>query len=387
MSDSMSIEPGGGSAPSFSPPITPTLTGSPGADKYLQSDAGGVVGWAPKPTPGPSIPAGTGWVKQTAPGTFASIASVPAPQVSYSPSVPASWPIVVTEVDSALNSLEAQITSLAGFGYTPAVPSDWVTSPASLPTGLDLLAEAVGRPIDFAKKIQYEEFSNFATTGSLGIASSTSWQVSTSGTGTAARAANSLEVSPEMAGALTLATGTTATGRAGVMAGPTAAIGALKLANSTTLGKFDIEFAINIPVAFTATDSGWFMVGLNSAISASTPGANGVFWRYDGGLTQQFSAVIRSNHIETGSALSVVTLVPGTTYRLRVTSDGINVKWRLATGREGGTFSTYLTLAAATFTTDAFWAINLVSPVARIQKSTGTTNVIALVDRYVAMIG
>ena len=25
-------------SPSFSPPITPTITGSPGADKYLQSD-------------------------------------------------------------------------------------------------------------------------------------------------------------------------------------------------------------------------------------------------------------------------------------------------------------------------------------------------------------
>ena len=106
MSDSMSIEPEAqGVAPSFLPPITPPVTGTPGADQYLQSDGAGAVSWAPKPTPGTTIPAGTGWVKQTAPGTFTSLASVPAVQTSFSPSVPASWPIVVTEVDSALNSL------------------------------------------------------------------------------------------------------------------------------------------------------------------------------------------------------------------------------------------------------------------------------------------
>lgn len=125
MSDSMSIEPEAqGVAPSFLPPITPPVTGTPGADQYLQSDGAGAVSWAPKPTPGTTIPAGTGWVKQTAPGTFTSLASVPAVQTSFSPSVPASWPIVVTEVDSALNSLEAQITSIAG-QLNPLLPRVW----------------------------------------------------------------------------------------------------------------------------------------------------------------------------------------------------------------------------------------------------------------------
>ena len=125
MSDSMSIEPEAqGVSPSFAPPITPPVTGTPGADKYLQTDGAGTVSWAPKPTPGSTIPAGTGWVKQTAPGTFGSFPSVPAPQVSYSPSVPASWPIVVTEVDSALNSLSAQITSIAG-QLNPLLPRVW----------------------------------------------------------------------------------------------------------------------------------------------------------------------------------------------------------------------------------------------------------------------
>ena len=126
MSDKFSIEPEGSASgnQSFSPPISPPVSGNPGADKYLQTDGAGTVSWAPKPTPGTTIPAGTGWVKQTAPGTFASFGSVPAPQVSYSPSVPASWPIVVTEVDSALNSLSAQITSIAG-QLNPLLPRVW----------------------------------------------------------------------------------------------------------------------------------------------------------------------------------------------------------------------------------------------------------------------
>lgn len=125
MSDSFSIEPEAqGISPSFVPPITPSIPGNPGADKYLQSDASGVVGWAAKPTPGSVIPAGTGWVKQTAPGTFASLASVPAPQVSYSPSVPANWPLVVTEADTALNSLAAQVVSLAG-SASSLTPRTW----------------------------------------------------------------------------------------------------------------------------------------------------------------------------------------------------------------------------------------------------------------------
>ncbi len=122
MSDSMSIEPEAQTTgASFAPPITPPVTGTPGADKYLQSDGAGTVGWAPKPTPGSAIPAGTGWVKQTAPGTFTSLASVPAVQTSYSPSVPANWPLIPTEADTALNSLASQIVSLAGSiaGLTP----------------------------------------------------------------------------------------------------------------------------------------------------------------------------------------------------------------------------------------------------------------------------
>lgn len=113
-----------GGSPSFAPPITPPVPGNPGADQYLQSDGAGTVGWAPKPTPGTTIPAGTGWVKQTAPGTFASLASVPAPQVSYSPSVPANWPLVVTEADTALNSLAAQVVSLAG-SASSLTPRTW----------------------------------------------------------------------------------------------------------------------------------------------------------------------------------------------------------------------------------------------------------------------
>ena len=127
MSDKFSIEPEG-SASWKSVFRLPSARPYPGnqapTSTCLQTDGAGTVSWAPKPTPGTTIPAGTGWVKQTAPGTFASFGSVPAPQVSYSPSVPASWPIVVTEVDSALNSLSAQITSIAG-QLNPLLPRVW----------------------------------------------------------------------------------------------------------------------------------------------------------------------------------------------------------------------------------------------------------------------
>lgn len=62
----------GGGGGSFSPPITPPVTGTPGPDEYLQSDGMGNVAWAAKPSPGTTIPSGTGYVKQGPAGTFSS---------------------------------------------------------------------------------------------------------------------------------------------------------------------------------------------------------------------------------------------------------------------------------------------------------------------------
>jgi len=97
---------------SFAPAITPSVTGSPGPNKYLLSNGLGVVGWGSIPAT-PSIPSGTGWVKQSPAGTFTNNASVPSAQVSYSPSVPAYWPIIPTETDTALNSLAATLSSVS----------------------------------------------------------------------------------------------------------------------------------------------------------------------------------------------------------------------------------------------------------------------------------
>ncbi len=47
--DRSSLEPQSRSGPSFIPAITPPLSGSPGNDKYLQSNVSGVVSWATKP--------------------------------------------------------------------------------------------------------------------------------------------------------------------------------------------------------------------------------------------------------------------------------------------------------------------------------------------------
>lgn len=74
-------------AQSFSPPITPGITGSPGANKYLVSNALGVVGWG-------SLP----------------ISSL---SVSYSPATPANWPLIPTEVSTALDSLAAVLNSVS----------------------------------------------------------------------------------------------------------------------------------------------------------------------------------------------------------------------------------------------------------------------------------
>ena len=119
---------------SFSPPITPTITGSPGADKYLQSDGGGVVSWASKPSPGSSIPLGTGWVKQTAPGIFASFSSVPSAQTSYSPAVPGNWAIAPTEVASALDALAAVVMSVSATASARAAIANFAVPGASIST-------------------------------------------------------------------------------------------------------------------------------------------------------------------------------------------------------------------------------------------------------------
>lgn len=95
---------------SFAPPITPAIPGNPGADKYLQSNGAGVVSWATKPA---AIGAFTGWVKQTAPGVFAGFTSVPGTQVSYSPATPGNWPLIPTEVATALDSLAATLTAVS----------------------------------------------------------------------------------------------------------------------------------------------------------------------------------------------------------------------------------------------------------------------------------
>lgn len=110
--DRSGIEPVGKSTASFLPPITPPLSGSPGNNQYLQSNGSGVVSWAAKPTV-PAIPSGTGWVKQSPAGTFTNNASVPSVQVSYSPATPGNWPLIPTEVATALDSLVATLNTVS----------------------------------------------------------------------------------------------------------------------------------------------------------------------------------------------------------------------------------------------------------------------------------
>lgn len=95
---------------SFVPPIAPPVSGTPGANLYLQTNGSGGVSWAAKP---PAIPAGTGWLKQSPSGTITNNASVPSAQVSYTPTTPLYWPIVPTEAAGALDSLASLLTSVS----------------------------------------------------------------------------------------------------------------------------------------------------------------------------------------------------------------------------------------------------------------------------------
>lgn len=90
-------EESGGGVASFTPPITPPVTGSPGPNKTLQTDGGGVVGWYPTVAAIPD-PGGVGYLKEGPPGMFANVFPVPASEVGYAPTVPGNWsPVPATD--------------------------------------------------------------------------------------------------------------------------------------------------------------------------------------------------------------------------------------------------------------------------------------------------
>ena len=71
---------------SFNPPITPALTGSPGPNVNLRTMGSGPPIWAP-------IPA--------------------ASAISYSPATPGNWPLIPTEIATALDSLAATLNAVS----------------------------------------------------------------------------------------------------------------------------------------------------------------------------------------------------------------------------------------------------------------------------------
>lgn len=228
-----------------------------------------------------------------------------------------------------------------------------------------------------------EDFLSFATTGTSLLGSTVTWQASTSGAGTNISAALAAEITPDTTGAIVIPTGTTAGGRSGIILGSSASAGSVKMTDGAIVAIFDIEWTWRFTTLFSIAEQGWFMAGLTSNISLGSAGPYGLFWRYDGGVTgtQTLSAIIRANNLETGSALSVVPVTANTIYRTRVTSDGTNVKWRLTTGRSGGSYTTYLTIPAATIIADVGWQTNLLGAAARVQKALGVTSIRPIVDR------
>ncbi len=313
------------------------------SDKFSIEPEGSASGGA-----GPSIPPGTGYLKQGPPGT-----------ITNSPTIPSS-----------------------DVGYSPANPSQWLTSPATVPTALDLLAERTADPIFRGVLVTDEDFLTFSTTGTVLLGSTVTWQTSVSGTGATVTPATAAETTYATPGCVALATGTTTTGRAGLILGPSSGSGSVKISDGANLSVFDYESTWYFSTLFTATETGWFLTGLNGTVNAVTPGNYGLFWRYDGGAAHNLSAVIRMSGAETGSALNILTVSAGTVYRTRVVSDGASVRWMYSTGRSGGSWVTSLTIPLATIISDAGWPTNLVGAAARVTKTAGTTSVRALLDRF-----
>ncbi len=113
--------------------------------------------------------------------------SATAAQVSYTPANAGQWAVVVNNVGAALDALANAVSVLSGLAYAPAAPSDWITSPAQIPTALDQLAQRTGRPLEFAPKVLAEEFVTFGSSGTVTFGDSTNWQTSSSGTGSSCR--------------------------------------------------------------------------------------------------------------------------------------------------------------------------------------------------------
>lgn len=286
------------------------------------------------------IPPGLGWIKQGPADVFNSLPTVPA-----------------TEVD-----------------YVVADPSDWSTSPARVNAGLDILANRISHPLDGIRVID-EDFQNIGSTGSILAAGSTNWTFSASGTGASVAAGTASETSVDAKGVVALASGTATPWRAGIMQGPL-----LKLSDGVSMSRFTCIWTWSFQSLFSATDPGTYYAGLNNSISLTGPGVWGLYFRYDGnGVSNTLTAVRRVAGVDVTMAAGTVSA--NTVYRTRIDSDGINVVFRIATGRTATAWTTVWTIPVATILAEA-WGANLIGPAAKIQKTAGTTSVRALVDRF-----
>jgi len=266
--------------------------------------------------------------------------------------------------------------------YTPSVAGDW---PTGLPTlasgGMDTLAARLSDPLAQMPLVTDEDFLSFATTGTSLLGSTVTWQLNQSGTGATIAAAAAADMTNRTPGAIILPTGTTAGGRTGIMLGSSGSTGSIKFLNAGAMAVFVIEWTWLCNSLFSAIDTGWLVLGLTNNITLGSAGQYGLFWRYDGGASNSLSAIVRANNVETGSALGVATVVAGTIYRCRVESDGVNVTWKLATGRSGGAYTPYLTIPLATIAADVGWSTNLLGVAARVQKTLGITSIRPVIDR------
>ena len=79
-----------------------------------------------------------------------------APAVTYTPSTPADWPVVPTDVQEGLDTL-ADVTDLLqttintgapALAYTPVTPANWPIVPSTIQAALDSLITMAGLNVD-----------------------------------------------------------------------------------------------------------------------------------------------------------------------------------------------------------------------------------------------
>lgn len=477
----------GGGGGSFSPPITPPVTGTPGPNEYLQSDGMGNVAWAAKPSPGTVLVFNPGGV--ASPGVYTSWASLMTAfnqtvglvtivfDSSVNPALPidipsggpydfayrANWAAINVTLITVKNTTgAATVKNVRSFMGPMIIDTDSTTHPpfqwdriaglseprvwlwrdvtiqstlgtvplidvpislsltiyssksnigaqgstvatiqsSSSPSTLVLdLADrsicyenAVSSAVGTTVQINWGAEEQFNTTQSLALGTVTYNQVSdiaytinddflsqppgaytwtTTPPSGAVAATASIPASSDAThqGAWASTTGTTAAGRSFSFIGNST--DPVIIFDSTSVYQC-IEWLVRIPTVSAGGDTFFAQFGYADDPNSSTSGTYGVFFRVES--TNLLSCVVRSagSDVVVLSNLNFMTFPTNTWTRLRISHNSATCKFEMGNGRTGA-LSTVHTFSMSDPSFAAF-STNRISPVAKIQKQTGTTS-------------